>query len=100
MSLHIIIPHTFSEAEALKRTKKLLQETKDQYSDEIEDLTENWKGTTGEFTFNVRGYTLSGTIEVNKKDLQIKGTLPGMLKFFKAKIETLILERANKLLAE
>jgi hypothetical protein len=100
MALYIKIPHHFTEEDALKRTKKLLQETKKEYSDEIKNLKESWKANKGAFSFTIRGYDLSGTIVVSTKNVEINGELPGMLSFFKGKIEKIIKERAQEVMKD
>jgi len=92
------ISHDLSEAEALKRIKKLLQETKAEHGNLIENLTEKWVGNTGIFSFTAKGYKLSGTITVGAPKITLVGEIPWALSFMKGKVEKLITARAKELL--
>lgn len=92
------VDHTLSEAEALKRIKKLLGETKKEHADLIDDLKEKWVDNTGTFSLNAKGYALSGTITVGAPVITLKGEIPWALSFMKGKVEKLITARAKDLL--
>ncbi len=96
--IHLSIKHDLTEAEALKRIKKLLTETKKEYGNLVSDLKEKWTGKTAEFSFSVKGYSIQGTMTVGSPTIELDGELPGALGFFKGKIERLIRERADELL--
>ncbi|MEO6536226.1 MAG: polyhydroxyalkanoic acid system family protein [Candidatus Paceibacterota bacterium] len=92
------IDHELSEAEALKRIKKLLGETKKQYGDMVTDLKEKWQGNKGNFSFAARGYTISGTMVVSAGKVLLEGELPWTLNLMRGRIEKIIKERAKVLL--
>lgn len=98
-TMKMSIAHELSEAEALKRIKKLLGETKKQYGDLVTDLTEKWVGNKGTFSFTTKGYTLAGTIVVKPGVVLLEGELPWMLRFMQGKIEKIIRDRAKELLS-
>ena len=72
---------------------------KDQYSNLIIDLKEEWKDHKGKFSFKVKGYQISGTLEIGSKDIKIEGEIPWALSFFKGKIEKILIEKVHDLLA-
>lgn len=92
------VNHDLSEAEALKRIKKLLQETKAEHGELIDDLKEKWVGNRGTFSFKAKGYKLSGTIMVESLTVVLAGEIPWALSFMKGKVEKLITARAKELL--
>ncbi|MBX4198395.1 polyhydroxyalkanoic acid system family protein [Candidatus Parcubacteria bacterium] len=92
------INHKLTEAEALKRIKKLLSEVKDEYGSKITGLREKWKENKGEFAFSIMNYDILGTLEVTSKDAELEGDIPWSLGLFKKRIEKIIKERAQKLL--
>ncbi len=96
--IHILVKHKLTQAEALKRIKKLLKEVKDEYGDKISDLKEIWKGNDGEFSFKAMRYDISGTLEVTEKHAELNGEIPWSLGLFKGKIRNMIRERAQELL--
>lgn len=98
MALHISIPHKDSQTEAIKKIKKVAAELKVDHGDEMSNLKEEWKGNTCEVSFNVRGYTISGTLVVMSHSYELTGELPWALHLFKGKIEKMIKNRAIELL--
>jgi hypothetical protein len=96
--IHIEVKHKLTEAEALKRIKKLLKEVKDEYGGKISNLKEKWQGTEGTFSFQVLKYPISGTLNVTGKNVELEGDIPWSLGLFKGKIEKIIKERAEDLL--
>lgn len=97
-TMEISIDHKLSEAEALKRIKKLLGETKKQYGDIVTDLTEKWQGNKGIFSFTAKGYTVSGTVLVTAGKVLLEGEISWALSLFRGKIEKIIKDRAKALL--
>lgn len=94
----MVIDHELSEAEALKRVKKLLTDTKKEHGDLLDELKEKWVDNTGTFSATVKGYALSGTITVGAPVITLKGEIPWALSFMKGKVEKLIAARAKELL--
>jgi hypothetical protein len=97
-SLQMTIPHTLPQAEALKRIKTLLTDTAREHSDKIQNLTENWTGNEGTFSFKAMGYDISGTLTVTPATVELNGTIPFAVSLFKGKITSLINEKADALL--
>lgn len=96
--LDMIISHKLSEDEALKRIKGLLGEVRREYGDKITDLSEQWDGNKGFFSFSAMGFSISGSLIVRSSHIELFGKLPFAASFFKGRIETTIRERANALL--
>jgi hypothetical protein len=92
------VDHHLSEAEALKRIKKLLGETKKQYGDLVTDLKEKWQENKGTFSFSAKGYTVSGTVLVTEGKVDLEGEVPRALSLLRGKIEKIIKDRAKTLL--
>jgi hypothetical protein len=92
------IPHSLPQEEALKRIQNLLTETKKEHGDKISQLTEKWTGNTGEFSFTIMGFDISGILTVNKDAVGLNAELPFAASLFKGKIKELINEKAGELL--
>ena len=97
-ALAFTVPHSLPPAEALKRTKKLLQITKTEYKDQFSDLEESWDGMRGIFSARVMGFALSGTLLVTKDSVELTGKVPWAALPFKGKIEAAIREKAEEVL--
>lgn len=92
------IPHQLSQEDALKRIQSLLSEARKEHSDKITNLDEKWDGNTGQFSFTVMGFALSGKLTVNPSSIDIESELPFAASLFKGKIKSLIEEKAAELL--
>jgi len=97
--MEIAIPHRLMYDEALQRIKGLLGEVKTDFADKISDLNERWTGNTCVFSFRAMGFAVSGTLVVDASEVKLSGILPLAASFFRGKIESIIRERANNLLA-
>ena len=69
------------------------------FSDKISDLCEKWDGNTGIFSFEVMGSSISGTLTVKGDKVEVSGSIPFAMTFFRRKIETTIQEKAKSILA-
>lgn len=97
--LNMTFPHQLSQDEALKRTHGLLEQVKGQFADEVSNLTEMWEGNICQFSFLVRGFSISGTLTVKPSEVELSGDLPWLASLFKEKIELTIREKAEEVLA-
>lgn len=97
-NLKTSIQHQLPEEEAVTRIKQLLNETKQQHAGMIDNLKEDWRGNTGKFSFTVKGFDVAGTLTVHNSTVELDGTIPFALSFFKSKIIQLIKDRAESLL--
>ena len=98
-TLEMNIPHQLPREEALSRIKNLLSETKKDHGDKIADLTEEWNGNTGVFSFRAKGFDISGTLTVTDSAVELRGKIPFAVSLFKGKITSAINEKASELLA-
>jgi hypothetical protein len=98
-TLEMSIPHRLPREEALKRIKTLLSETRKDHGDKISDLTEEWNGDTGHFSFNAKGFDISGTLAVTDSAVEVHGKIPIAVSLFKGTITKMINEKASELLS-
>ena len=97
--LNIKITHHLPQAEALARIKKLLADLRGEQKDMIKDVSETWNGNEGNFRFTLRGFDISGKLEVEAHEVIVKGDIPLVLVFFKGRISDVIKEKAEQLLS-
>ena len=98
-SLDLSIPHQLSQEEALNRIKQLWSDTKRDHSGMISDLKENWEGNKGTFSFNAKGYDISGNLEVQPHSIEIRSQVPFAVSLFKGMIANMVQQKAKELLA-
>lgn|SRR5688500_2255032 len=98
-TLDIVIPHELPPQEALARIQGLLSKLQREQKDTIKDVSEQWNGNEGQFSFSAKGFDLSGKIKVEENRVSINSKLPFALSFFKGKISQVIKEKADELLS-
>ena len=98
-SMTITVPHQLSEDEAMRRIQSLLSEVKRDHGDRVSDLKETWSANHGEFSFKAMGFSLSGWIDVKPSEVVMKGNYPLAAMPFRGRIESMVRERAEQLLA-
>ena len=98
--IQMAISHSLGKQEALKQVKSLLGRLKAEHGDQIQHLEEKWSGNAGTFSFSAMGFSVSGYLTVEHRQVTLKGKLPLAALPFKGKIERTIREEANKLLLE
>lgn len=98
--LDVSIPHELPKEEALTRIKTLLADLQEEQKDKIRGVKEDWNGNVGNFSFNAKGFDVSGSITVADDHVNVQGDLPFMLSFFKDTIGNVIKEKAGNLLTK
>ena len=97
--INVSVPHSLTQAEAVRRIRNLLADVKTQFADKISDLHEEWDGNMGKFNFSAMGLPVSGMLTVTPSQVELSGNLPFAAMLFKGKIESTIKDRAESLLA-
>ncbi len=97
LSMHVEIPHNFSQKEAVARVKKALNESKGQVLQHAPDFTERWDGDTLAFEATVQGKHITGTLEVQEKEFILDAKLPLLWRMFEGQIERAIKDQVSKL---
>lgn len=95
----VVVPHKLSPEEAKGRIQGMVTEAMGRYAGQVGDFKEHWDGDRGEFSGKAMGFNVSGSVDVRPGEIEINGNLPLAASMFKGQIESLIKERAGKLLA-
>ena len=93
------VPHKLSQDEALRRIQGLLADLKAQHADRFSDLQETWTDHDGRFSVTAMGFKLAGSLSVKPASVELNGDLPFAAVPFKSRIEQVLRERAERLLA-
>ena len=93
------VPHNLTQEEAINRIKTLLGDVKTQYAGNIDKLEESWNGNSNTFSVTAMGFSVSGVLTVLPGEIALAGDLPFAARLFKGKIESIIREKAESLLA-
>ena len=97
--ISVEVPHQLGEEEAATRIKNLLADMKQKYASYFSDLEENWNGNDGRFKAKAMNFNVSGTVDVEPSLVTIKGDLPLAATPFKGRVEQMIRQEAERLLA-
>lgn len=97
--INVVVPHQLSTDEARGRIQGMVSEAMAKYATQVSDFSEEWTGDTGTFAGKAMGFSVSGTVDVRPAEVAINGNLPLAATMFKGQIESMIRERAGKLLA-
>jgi hypothetical protein len=96
--INVELPHNLGRKEAKRRVQSMLNNLKNEHSDKISGMNEQWEGDRGSFSFTAMGFKASGTIEITDSRVNIHGELPIAATFFKGKIEDMIEEKGKEVL--
>ena len=96
--LDLKIPHTLPQEEAIARIKKLLANLQQEHAGTIKNITEEWTGPEGRFSFSAKGFSIAGKIYVGTDVVRVGSKLPLMLSFYKSKIGEMIEKKGEELL--
>ena len=95
----IVVPHQLGEAEALARLQHLLSDMKVRYATYFSDLEEQWSGNAGRFSAKAMGFNVKGSVAVRPAEVAIDADLPLAATPFKGRVEQMIRQQAEQLLA-
>lgn len=98
--MKVSVPHKLGKAQALKKIKDFGNIAPKKFSQDLTDLKIEWKDSCGEFSFRISKININarGTISVDEKNLMISGHLPLAFRFFKNKIEKIVISHATSIL--
>ena len=95
--MHLAVPHKMSQAAAITRVKKALDENRAQIAQYAKITEEKWDGNTLDFTVDLQGKEITGTLEVTDADYVIDAKLPLLWRMFEGRIESQIAEQVKKM---
>lgn len=98
-SIKVSVPHKLGQEEATRRLKNFIQEMREQYGSQAKNVQETWNGNTGQFSMDVMGMTLRGTLNIEPDQASMEADLPMAAMMFKGKIESQVRDKMGSLLA-
>jgi hypothetical protein len=98
-SIHVRVAHALTQADALQRIQKAVAQAKKQNPDKVREFSEHWEGYVGKFSAAALGHSLTASCSVNPGEVTVEGKLPLLAAPFKGKIEAVIQDMLERLLA-
>jgi Putative polyhydroxyalkanoic acid system protein (PHA_gran_rgn) len=99
-TIKVSVPHSLDPQEAVQRIQSIVRDVKGQFADRVSDIQEEWTANSGRFSFKAMGFAVSGTVDVDDREVRIQSNLPFAATPFKNRIETVLVERARALLSQ
>jgi len=96
--MHLNIPHTLSQQEAVIRVEAAIAEAKEKMGDKGTIDEERWEDNTLHFAVSGQGQHISGTLQIKDKEFIVDAKLPLMLRLFERQIEKAVQEQAKRML--
>lgn len=97
--LKLTIKHDLQQDEAKKRMQQAFSKMLDTNAENITNVTHNWQANTATFSFDVKGFSLTGGVQVEAKTVQLHCVVPLLAMIFKSKIEELLRKGLTDLLS-
>ncbi len=94
--MHVVIKHSFTKDEAVRRVKMALDQARSQAGQHVEGLQENWDNDTLNFAFDLQGKNITGTLDVRDNEFELNAKLPLLWRMFEGKIEKMIEAQASQ----
>jgi Putative polyhydroxyalkanoic acid system protein (PHA_gran_rgn) len=94
--MKIEIQHQHSKEDAKSRLENLIQELKNEYAGQIQNMNEQWANYTDNIEVSAKGYSISGIIEVKESIVSVDLKIPFILLPFSKKIRSLIEDHVKK----
>lgn len=98
--MEIKLQHNLPKTQARECAKKILSDLSHQQARLISKPVQMWDEDDCKFSFSVKGSTVTGSIQVSEKSIDIKAKLPMTLSIFKGMIKETIAKKAKELIEE
>jgi hypothetical protein len=95
----IQIDHTLPKEEAKRRIEQLIERYQEEYKDQVQDLTVEWKDDKAHIRVSARGYSSAGNLEVTDSAILLDFYVPFLLQVFGKKIKSTIQHTIEESLA-
>lgn len=98
-SYQVVVSHQLSLDEARQRVERLLERALSNYAAYLSDASGQWNGHELDFRFVASGLGIGGKLVVQETQVAVGGPLPLAAAFFKGRIEGMIRDELQRLLA-
>ena len=95
----IQIEHTLPKDEAKRRIEQLIERYQEEYKDQVQDLTVEWKDDKAHLRLTAKGYSSAGNLEVTDNTVLLDFYVPFLLQVFSKKIKSTIQHTIEESLA-
>jgi len=79
MAMTIQVEHALSKQEARNRIGKLIEQYRQEYKNELQDLVVDWSEDIAHIKVQARGYSSAGTLEIKERVVDLDFYVPFLL---------------------
>jgi putative polyhydroxyalkanoate system protein len=97
--ISVTVPHSLGKEAAGQRVSHVIDELKDRYGGEVDDLEESITGDTRRFAFSARGFRITGQMMVRDSEVRFECQLPLVAAPFQGRVKSEVKARLEALLA-
>jgi hypothetical protein len=95
----IQVEHTLPKEEAKRRIEGLIERYQEEYKDQLQDLSVEWKEEKAHIRVSARGYSSAGDLEITDSAVHLDFYVPFLLQVFGKKIKSTIQHTIEERLA-
>ena len=97
-AFHVETAHTLGQSEAVVRLKSFVDNIREQFKEQVTEMTGEWGESSLRFSLTTYGFTISGTLNVKENQIDVEGQLPFAAVAFRGKIQQTIEQELNRAL--
>ena len=94
--MKVTVKHNHTKEEATERAKKFLTKLKEENGSRVDNLQENWNGSTGNYSCTFNGMKFAAKIDVKDDEVVVDGKVPFLMKPFSKMFENAIRDSMEK----
>jgi hypothetical protein len=95
----IQVEHTLSKQEAKHRIEELIEQLRQEYKNELQNLVVNWTDDTAHIRLQAKGYSTAGSLVIKDRVVDLDFYMPFLLQVFSKKIKSVVQDRIQQSLA-
>lgn len=98
--MKITVKHDFTQETAIDCAENIFKNLSEKFKDEFSNLKQERKGNNIDFSFKIRGMSISGKMIITENEVSVESKLPFAARMFQGMIENKIKENADEMMAE
>jgi DNA primase catalytic subunit len=95
----IQVEHALSKQEAKHRIEELIEQLRQEYKNELQNLVVNWTDDTAHIRLQAKGYSTAGSLVIKDRVVDLDFYMPFLLQVFSKKIKSVVQDRIQQSLA-
>jgi len=98
--MKVTVEHNFTQETAIDCAENIFKNLSEKFKDEFSNLKQGRNDNIIDFSFKVRGMSISGEITITENKVSVESRLPFAARMFQGMIENKIKENAEEMMAK